>query len=60
MLDHPKLDELDRKRIKDCIEEFKNEMRKVTGSENMGQIVERRVVKIEDGNPSDGQWYVGG
>ena len=54
MLDHPKLDELDRKRIKDCIEEFKNEMRKVTGSENMGQIVERRVVKIEDGNPSDG------
>lgn len=35
-------------------------MKKVTGTENMGQIVERRVVQKDEGNPSDGQWYVGG
>lgn len=53
-MDHPKLDEIDKKRIKDCVEEFKDEMRAVTGTESMGQIVERRIVKIEEGNPSDG------
>ena len=50
-LHHPGLNKLDRDRMQKCVEDFQQEMAKVTGTS--GAIVEHRVVKLEDGNPSD-------
>ena len=53
VLNHPEMLEIDKKNITKALDDFDAELKKVTNPIHEKDQVTKRVVKIEDGNPSD-------
>ena len=53
VLNHPEMLEIDKKNITKALNDFDAELKKVTNPIHEKNQVTKRVVKIEDGNPSD-------